>query len=70
MSGTTQSFSAERMTTSAASAYLGMSESWLNKERMHGRGPSYYKVGNRCWYTKPQLDQYLESQVQSTQAAA
>lgn len=35
-----------RLNTIEASAYLGMSPSWLNKTRLNGTGPVYMKTGD------------------------
>ncbi|WP_406676244.1 helix-turn-helix transcriptional regulator [Roseicyclus sediminis] len=34
--------------TPEVAKHLGVSASWLNKLRMLGEGPRYYKLGARC----------------------
>lgn len=48
-----------RLNTIDASAYLGMSPSWLNKTRLNGTGPVYMKTGGRVQYETCDLDAWL-----------
>ncbi|WP_114835681.1 helix-turn-helix transcriptional regulator [Agrobacterium tumefaciens] len=50
-----------RLNTIEASAYLGMSPSWLNKTRLNGTGPVYMKTGGRVQYETSDLDDWLRS---------
>ena len=50
-----------RLNTIEASAYLGMSPSWLNKTRLNGTGPVYMKTGGRVQYETSDLDAWLRS---------
>lgn len=44
-----------------ASAYTGLSCSWLNKARMKGdSGPRFLKIGTRVLYRQEDLDAFLE----------
>lgn len=56
---------------SEASAYTGMSVSWLNKARLRGDGPPFFKVGRSVLYNREDLDAWLVSKrVRSTSDAA
>jgi len=57
---------AEKLSTAAAAARLGLSKSTLEKMRCDGRGPRYLKVGKRCFYRPADLDAYLEAAVVET----
>lgn len=55
-----------RVDTAAAAKYIGLSPSWLNKERAGGRGPRYRKIGNRVTYSIGDLDEYLDGRLRET----
>ncbi|WP_414615112.1 helix-turn-helix transcriptional regulator [Stenotrophomonas pavanii] len=57
---------AERLSTTAAADWLGLSKSTLDKMRCEGRGPRYLRVGKRCFYRPADLDAYLEAAVVET----
>lgn len=46
---------------SDAAQYLGLSASTLNKLRLTGDGPPYYKLSRRVVYRQSDLDAWLES---------
>ncbi|WP_137113353.1 helix-turn-helix domain-containing protein [Mesorhizobium sp. GR13] len=46
---------------SAAAQYLGLSVSTLNKKRLTGDGPQFFRLGRRVVYRQIELDQWLES---------
>ena len=48
-----------RYDVDGASAYTGMSASWLNKRRVFGGGPAYLKLGRRVLYDQAALDDWL-----------
>ncbi|EFG2885927.1 DNA-binding protein, partial [Escherichia coli] len=48
--------------TKNAAAHIGKSTSWLNKSRMDGSGPVYFKVGAAVRYALPDLDGWLNGQ--------
>ena len=48
-----------RVRTPAAAAYLGWSTSTLNKRRVYGDSPPYYKVGGIVVYDLDDLDAWL-----------
>jgi hypothetical protein len=50
-----------RHRTSGAADYLGVSKSFLDKERAAGRGPAYELVAGKIWYTEPDLDAYRDA---------
>lgn len=54
------------MKVHAASAYIGLSVSSLNKMRHEGRGPRYLKIGGRIFYRRSDLDLYLAHGVVET----
>jgi hypothetical protein len=43
---------------SGAADYLGVSKSFLDKERAAGRGPAYELVAGKVWYDQSDLDAY------------
>lgn len=53
----------------AAASYIGMSVSFLQKDRMNGKinnrtpGPRYAKLGKRVVYLREDLDTWLQSHV-------
>jgi predicted DNA-binding transcriptional regulator AlpA len=55
------------LTEKEAAHYIGMSASYLKKDRMEGRiggrtpGPKYLKIGKSIRYLKEDLDQWLET---------
>jgi len=55
------------MTSGQFAAYIGMSESWLTKERAAGRGPRYLKIGGLIRYRKSFGDEYLQSCIRDTE---
>ena len=46
--------------TRGAAEYLGMSPKTLEKWRVFGEGPSFYKVGAAVRYAEQDLDQWLQ----------
>jgi len=46
-----------------AAAYIGMSRSWLSKQRMRAASdqPAYLKIGKAIRYRRDDLDRWLES---------
>lgn len=57
---------ASRLAVDAASAYLGLSTSTLNKMRCEGRGPRYLRLGARVFYRKEDLDHFVLSSIVET----
>jgi hypothetical protein len=49
----------ERLRTRAAAKYIGKSESWMEKARLSGTSPPYYKIGGSVIYDTADLDEYL-----------
>lgn len=49
------------LTPQQAADYLGMSKSFLDKARVHGDGPPYFKIGNRVRYRRDELDAWMEA---------
>ena len=56
----------ENMRTPAASAYLDIPQSTLEKMRMTGRGPSFVKDGRLVIYRKQDLDAWLERRLRQS----
>ena len=48
-----------RMRTKDAASYTGFSEGTLANWRVDGRGPAFVKRGNRIFYLKSILDEWL-----------
>jgi predicted DNA-binding transcriptional regulator AlpA len=51
--------STRRLSVAEAAAYLGLSVSKLNKLRVYGGGPSFFKLGRRVAYDTGDLDHWL-----------
>ncbi|MDP9119828.1 MAG: helix-turn-helix domain-containing protein [Acidobacteriota bacterium] len=51
---------AEWLSTPQAAEYCGLSPRTLEKYRLAGGGPSFYKLGGRVSYSLTDLDQWLE----------
>jgi len=51
----------EYVGTEAAAQYLNLSNRWLEKLRIIGGGPCYFKLGRRCVYRYEDLDAWVES---------
>lgn len=49
----------KRLRTREAADYLGISASNLEKKRLVGDGPAYYKCGRAVIYDTKDLDEYL-----------
>lgn len=49
-----------------AADYLNLSYSKLTKDRVHGRGPAFIRLGKRIVYRKEDLDLFLEQNVHSS----
>lgn len=59
------------LNTGGAAAYLGLSESTLEKARVYGNGPRYVKLGRAVRYRAADLEAWLASRtVTSTSEAA
>jgi hypothetical protein len=54
-------FAAKYLHTKAAAAYLGLSESTLEKGRISGYGPPFRKLGRRVLYAIGDLDTWADS---------
>lgn len=63
---TSITLSESRLDVAGAAAYLGKSRSWLDKARMHGRGPRFLRVGGRVFYRASDLDTWLNKCVVET----
>lgn len=51
----------QRVNTTQAAKYLGLSESTLEHWRVAGIGPAFYKIGRYVTYTVPDLDAHVEA---------
>lgn len=51
----------ELLTVAQASKVIGLSVSTLNKFRITGEGPSYYKVGRYCRYDRLEVEEWMRS---------
>jgi len=54
-----------RLSVPEAARYLGVSESWLNKQRCKpaGAGPLFLRYGSKIAYDSQDLDSYMESRL-------
>ncbi len=48
------------MTTPKAAEYISMSEDFLKRARMTGKGPAFIKIGRKVLYRLDALDIFLE----------
>lgn len=46
---------------------LGLSTSFFEKGRWQGKGPAYFKIGNRVLYRKSDIDAWLAGQYQAVE---
>jgi predicted DNA-binding transcriptional regulator AlpA len=46
--------------TPAAADYLGVSESYLEKQRISGNGPEFIKIGKSVLYARTALDAFAQ----------
>jgi predicted DNA-binding transcriptional regulator AlpA len=44
----------------AASEFLGVSKSFLDKRRVSGNGPPYRKIGRRVFYWRNELEAWVD----------
>lgn len=51
------------MKSKEAANYLGMSDSWLRKQRVRGTGPCFFRCGGAIRYQREVLDDWMESQM-------
>jgi len=56
------------LNTTDAAAYVGASESSLNKWRIYGTGPRFLKIGSRVKYDLDELNRWLASRERATTA--
>jgi predicted DNA-binding transcriptional regulator AlpA len=47
-----------KLSVAEAAAFLGVSKSWLDKQRVHGGGPAYLKIGRRVVYDLSDLEEF------------
>ena len=52
---------ASHLNTASAAQYLSLSPRTLEKYRLTGEGPPYYKVGSRCLYKLEELEAWLST---------
>lgn len=60
----------QKMRTEAAATYVGLGISTLEKLRLCGGGPVYYKVGKAVVYDPADLDAWLASNRRSSTSVA
>jgi len=53
-------FKQERMTTEEAANYIGLSKKTLCMWRVQGKPIKFIKLGNRVFYRKSDLDEFIE----------
>ncbi|MCP4316422.1 MAG: helix-turn-helix domain-containing protein [Hyphomicrobiales bacterium] len=51
----------QRRNTAEAADYLGLARRTLEKYRIHGGGPAFYKLGRRVVYDTDDLDAWLQT---------
>ena len=50
-----------RFRTEQAATYIGVSKSFMEKKRVEGGGPAYFKLGKTVVYERRELDDWLQS---------
>jgi predicted DNA-binding transcriptional regulator AlpA len=53
----------------AASQFLGISKSFLDKRRVRGDGPPYRKIGRRVFYWRSELEQWVDQSARTSTSA-
>lgn len=48
------------LSPTAASKFLGVSKSFLDKRRVSGDGPPYRRIGRRVFYWQNELEQWVD----------
>lgn len=56
------------LSVGAAAQHLNVSESFLNKLRVTGKGPIFAKLGSRCIYRILDLDEWLAARRRTSTA--
>jgi len=56
----------QRVSTEVAALRVGLSVSSLNKYRVHGGGPPYFKIGRRVVYDLAAVDSWLAERAFTT----
>ena len=56
----------DMMTTKEAATYVGLAQPTLERFRVEGQGPRYYKLGGAVRYSKQLLDEWLERNIASS----
>jgi predicted DNA-binding transcriptional regulator AlpA len=59
----------DRLNVEQAAAYIGVSESVLNKARLTGDGPVFLKLGRLVAYDRAELDTWLASRRRASKSA-
>lgn len=49
-----------QLTEREAAEEWGLSVHWFRRKRWAGGGPAYRKIGNRCYYTRVELQRYFD----------
>jgi predicted site-specific integrase-resolvase len=49
------------LSTTLAADFLGLKPSTLERWRCAGEGPVFHKIGGRIYYTRPDLQTWIES---------
>ena len=56
----------EHFDTKAAASYLDVADNTLEKWRVYGTGPRFYKLGRKVRYRRRDLDAWIESRLCSS----
>lgn len=51
----------KHITETEAAELYSLSVHWFRRKRWEGGGPAFRKVGNRCYYTRLELDNYFNA---------
>lgn len=58
-----------RLTVEGAAEYIGVSKSFLDKQRITGSGPVYLKIGRLIAYDVADIDDWLRSRRRTSTSA-
>lgn len=59
-----------RLTVEEAAEFIGVQRTFLDRRRTDGTGPRYLKLGSRVFYSRADLEAWLEAQMRTSTARA
>lgn len=58
------------LTTGQLAQYTSLSESFFEKLRSRGDGPTYLKIGGKVLYRRTDVDEWLESKIRKSRGGS